>query len=252
MPALSGKTAIVTGAASGIGQGVALRVASEGANVACFDLYSSSDTLEQIGASGGTAAAWQIDVGLAPSWPQAVGEVVARWGGVELLANVAGITPGAIPGTSDSVLNLTEDIWDQVIRTNLKSVWLAMKNVIPYMQRGGGGRIVNTTSMAALRGSPGVAAYASSKGGIIALTQQAAAEYTKDDILINAVAPGMILTPAKMGNEGMFQARAAEVQLIGRLGKPSEVASMFTYLFSEGTFLTGQTFAVDGGWTIRI
>jgi NAD(P)-dependent dehydrogenase (short-subunit alcohol dehydrogenase family) len=251
MPTLSGKTAIITGAASGIGQGVALRVASEGANVACFDLNTSSDTVEQIGAAGGTAAGWQIDVGLAPSWSQAVEEVVARWGEVELLANVAGITPGSARGTGDSVLNLTEDIWDKVIRTNLKSVWLGMKNVIPHMQRAGGGRIVNTSSLAALRGAPGVAAYASSKGGIVALTQQAAAEYAKDNILINAVAPGMILTPVKVSNEAMFQEKAAEFQLIGRLGKPSEVASMYTYLFGEGTFMTGQTIAVDGGWTTR-
>jgi len=247
---LAGNIAIVTGTAGGLGKGVALRVAAEGAEVYCADLRDPSDTVREIESAGGTAHPLTFDVGSAAGWAAAMRTVSDR-GKVTLLANVAGVTPGAGGSQSDTVLSLEESDWDKIIDTNLKSVWLGMKSVIPHMQAMGRGRIVNTSSMAALRGMPRMAAYAASKGGIIALSQQAAAEFAKDNILVNVIAPGMILTPAKFHDVPGFQAKAAQMQLIGRLGEPAEVGAMVAFLFGEASFCTGQTFAIDGGWNIR-
>jgi NAD(P)-dependent dehydrogenase (short-subunit alcohol dehydrogenase family) len=247
---LAGNIAIVTGAAGGIGKGVALRVAADGAEVFCADLRDPSETVSEIKAKGGVAHPLTFDAGSVDGWANAMQSVSAR-GKVTLLANVAGVTPGAGGSQSDTVLNLEEREWDHIMDCNLKSVWLGMKSVIPHMQAMGRGRIVNTSSMAALRGMPRMAAYAATKGGIIALSQQAAAEFAKDNILINVIAPGMILTPAKFHDVPGFQAKAAQMQLISRLGEPSEVGAMVSFLFTEASFCTGQTFAIDGGWTIR-
>ncbi len=247
---LTGKTAIVTGAAGGIGKGVAIRVAAEGARVFCADIRDPSETVQEIVANGGAAHALTFDAGSPDGWASAMIEVEKR-GRVTLLANVAGVTPGAGGSQADTVLTLVEADWDRIMNANLKSVWLGMKAVIPHMQAAGGGRIVNTSSMAALRGMPKMAAYAATKGGIIALTQQAAAEYAKENILVNTIAPGMILTPAKFHDVPGFQAKAAQMQLIGRLGEPAEVGAFVAFLFGEATFCTGQTFPIDGGWTIR-
>ncbi len=192
-----------------------------------------------------------MDVSSEAGWSQGVGDFISRSGHLDLLANVAGITPGAGGASTDTVLTLDEATWDRVIAVNLKSVWLGMKAAIPHMQRAGGGRIVNTSSMSALRGMPGMAAYAASKGGIVALTQQAAAEYAADNILVNAVAPGMILTPVKLPDVDMFQQKAAEKHLIPRLGEATEVGDVVVFLFDEATFMTGQVLPVDGGWTVR-
>lgn len=247
---LAGKFAIVTGAAGGIGKGIAVRVAADGAHVFCADIRDPTETVQEITAMGGTAQALKFDAGSPAGWDTAMNEVEKK-GRVTLLANVAGVTPGAGGSQADTVLTLKEDEWDRIMNANLKSVWLGMKSVIPHMQAAEGGRIVNTSSIAALRGMPKMAAYAATKGGIIALTQQAAAEYAKANILINTIAPGMILTPAKFHDVPGFQAKAAQMQLIGRLGEPSEVGAFVSFLFGEGTFCTGQTFALDGGWTIH-
>ena len=247
---LAGRIALVTGTAGGIGKGVALSVAAAGAHVFCADLCDPSETVKEIMAAGGKAEGLQFDVGSSAGWLEAM-QTTKRVGTVTLLANVAGVTPGAGGSSSDTILNLEENEWNHIISTNLKSVWLGMKAVIPGMKAQGGGRIVNTSSMAALRGMPGMAAYAASKGGIKSLTQQAAAEYAHDNILINVVAPGMILTPVKFHDIPKFQAKAAEKQLIGRLGEPSEVGALFVFLFGEGSFFTGHTFAADGGWSIK-
>ena len=247
---LAGKIALVTGTAGGVGRGVAVRVAEAGAHVFCADLRNPEETVAEIKSKGGSAEGLQFDVSSAAAWADAASKT-SKKGPVTLLANVAGVTPGAGGADKDTVLNMDEEGWDRILNTNLKSVWLGMKTFIPQMQKAGGGRIVNTSSMAARRGMPKMMTYATSKGGIQALTQQAAAEYAKDNILINAVAPGMILTPVKYNDIPGFQAKAAQMQTIGRLGEPTEVGDMFVFLFTGGSFMTGQTLNCDGGWTIR-
>ena len=153
--------------------------------------------------------------------------------------------------SEDSVVGLTEEAWDTVIGTDLKGVWLGMRAVIPNMIEGGGGRIVNISSMAALRGLPNLASYSAAKGGVVGLTKQAAYEYGPHNVLINAIAPGTIDTPILADiTEEMRQANA-NAHIVRRLGKPSEIASMVAYLMREGDFLTGEIYPVDGGWAAK-
>lgn len=240
--------ALVTGAAAGIGQGVAIRLARDGAVVMCADINDPEETLSAIAATGGQAEAVHLDVSSAKSWENAVGQATERRGGIDWLANIAGV-----PNTFgiDRVTDVTEDAWDFVLATNLKSVWLGMREVIPQMIRRGGGRIVNTSSVAGLRGIPAMAAYSASKGGIDALTRQAAVDYAADGILINSIAPGATLTSAMRAQPAEVQAAYTAGHLVGRLIEPGEIASMISFLFREGDVNTGHTYPVDFGWTAR-
>lgn len=245
---LSDTVAFVTGATQGIGRATAERLAAEGAHVACADIQETATTVKAIVAAGGSAEEVSLDVRSAQSWTDAVGGVLDRRGRIDYLANVAGVVNML---SEDSVVGLTEEAWNNVLDTDLKGPWLGMRAVIPGMIRRGGGRIVNISSLAALRGLPNLAAYSAAKGGVAALTRQAAFEYAKENILINAIAPGTIDTPI-LGDitPEMKQANAA-AHLIERLGRPEEIASMVAYFFREGSFLTGLTYPVDGGWSAK-
>ena len=148
-------------------------------------------------------------------------------------------------------LGLTEEAWDNVVGTDLKGVWLGMRAVIPTMIANGGGRIVNISSMAALRGLPNLASYSAAKGGVIGLTRQAAFEYGPQNILINAIAPGTIDTPILADITDEMRQANANAHIVRRLGLPSEIASMVAYLMREGDFLTGEIYPVDGGWSAK-
>lgn len=245
---LKDKVIIVSGAHQGIGQATAVRLASEGAKVIAADLLDSKETLSQISEAGGTAEAVQLDVRVKDSWASVVDDVVSRHGRVDALANVAGVVNMI---SEDSVVGLTEEAWDNVINTDLKGVWLGMQAVIPKMIDNGGGRIVNISSMAALRGLPNLASYSAAKGGVVSLTKQAAYEYGPQNVLINAIAPGTIDTPILADiTEEMRQANA-NAHIVRRLGLPAEIASMVAYLMREGDFLTGEIYPVDGGWAAK-
>ena len=247
---LQGKVGLVTGAARGIGEAVALRLGADGATVVCLDVIDSGPTAAAIASGGGTASSRELDVTSLHQWDDVVASVVGELGQIDFLVNVAGVNV-LDPAVGDMVLSITEEWWHRIIDTNLKSVWLGMRAVIPQMQKAGGGRIVNTSSLSASRGVPGLAAYTSSKGGIDALTRQAAAEYAGDGILINAVSPGACRTPLMAMQPQDFQDGAAAGHLMKRLGEPAEIASMIGYLVAEGSFITGAVFAVDGGWSAR-
>lgn len=246
---LDGKVGIVSGANQGIGRATALRWAEEGATVVCADIKEDCRTHEEIEAKGGTAVTVVMDVRVADDWTRLVGATVERFDTVDLLANVAGVVNLLSP---DTVVGLTEEAWDNVVGTDLKGVWLGMRAVIPTMQAKGGGRIVNISSLAALRGLPNLASYSAAKGGVIALTQQAAFEYVADNILINAIAPGTIDTPILADITDDMRAANARAHIINRLGKPEEIAAMATFFCtSDADFLTGLTYPVDGGWSVK-
>lgn len=245
---LQDRVAIVTGAAQGIGRATAVRLASEGALVTCADLQDCAETVALAEKEGGRSVAVTCDVRRADDWTRVVDAVVAEHGRVDLLANIAGVVNLQSP---DTVVGLTEEAWSTVIDTDLKGVWLGMRAVIPTMIEAGGGRIVNISSMAALRGLPNLASYSAAKGGVIGLTQQAAFEYAEHGILVNAIAPGTIDTPILADITDEMRQANANAHLIRRLGRPEEIAAMVAYLFREASFQTGITFPVDGGWAAK-
>lgn len=247
---LTNRVALVTGAAQGIGRAAAIRFASEGAAVMCADIRPSvAHTVAEITGAGGTATQQVMDVTDAELWNETVSATLAEFGRLDLLANIAGVV--ALDGP-DTVVGLTEERWDHVVGVDLKGVWLGMRAVIPTMIDQGGGRICNVASMAALRGLPNLAAYSAAKGGVAALTRQAAIEHARDSILVNAVAPGTIDTPILAGVEPEHLEAFAAAHAINRLGQPGEVAAMMVHFFSDdGDFLTGQLFPVCGGWSVK-
>jgi NAD(P)-dependent dehydrogenase (short-subunit alcohol dehydrogenase family) len=247
---LANKVALVTGAAQGIGRAAALRFAQEGAAVMCADIKPSvNQTAKEITEAGGAATHHVMNVIDAELWSETVAATIESFGRIDLLANIAGVV--AVDGP-DTVIGLTEDRWDHVIGVDLKGVWLGMRAVIPTMIDQGGGKICNVASMAALRGLPNLAAYSAAKGGVAALTRQAAIEHAGDNILVNAVAPGTIDTPILAGVEPEHLETFAAAHAVNRLGQPGEVAAMMLHFFSaDGDFMTGQLVPVCGGWSIK-
>jgi NAD(P)-dependent dehydrogenase (short-subunit alcohol dehydrogenase family) len=246
--------AIVTGAGMGIGAACAAALARAGAAVlvAEIDEAAGRGTEAAILAQGGRARFVQTDVRSLAEARAATEAAVAAWGRVDILVN------NAARGIRGVVDEIDEDDWNEVITTNLTSVWRFMKCAVPHMRRQGGGAIVNVSSVQALRGFHGWAAYAAAKGGINALTQQAAVDLAPDGIRVNAVAPGTIMTPL---NEKVFRETADPQELIdrwnaahplGRFGQPEEVAEAVLFLVSDrSSFITGDIIRVDGGLAIK-
>jgi NAD(P)-dependent dehydrogenase (short-subunit alcohol dehydrogenase family) len=247
MGRLEGKVALISGGVQGIGQACALRMAKEGAKVVIADLNDDATTYDQIRAEGGEAHQVQMDTRVREDWQRTVAETIEAFGPPDLLGNVAGVVNLK---SEDSVLGLTDEGWDFVIDTDLRGVWLGMQATIPAMTENGGGRIVNISSLAALKGLTNLASYSAAKGGVIGLTQQAAQEYAKDNVLINAICPGTIDTPILKDITDEMREQNANSHMIKRLGKPSEVAGMMTYFFDpiDGAFQAGTIATVDGGW----
>lgn len=185
-----GRTAIVTGAASGIGRETALRLAADGAAVGCLDLSDDAErTAEEIRAAGGSAVSASVDVRDRTSIAAAVALVEERFGPTRVLANVAGVLRFA------HATELTEEDWDLVVDVNLKGTFQMCQAVIPSMLDAGGGSIVNVSSSAGRFGQPYTAAYSAAKGGVSMLTRALAVEFLKSDIRVNAIAPGGVATP---------------------------------------------------------
>ena len=252
---LKDKVALVTGAASGIGQATAVLFGKEGAKVMCADLDAegAERVAQQIVGSGGEAASTQADVSQAADVERMVRETVERWGRIDILFNNAGVE-WALPAPQ-----VPEQEWDRMIDVNLKGVFLGCKYAIPEMVKQGGGSIVNTASIAGLRGTPWLSTYSASKGGVVQMTKSLAVEWAEHNVRVNAVCPGVIRTP--MTERGIEQAwalfgdtaeeawqRIAEGHPLGRLGEPEEVARAVLFLASdEASFVTGVALPVDGG-----
>lgn len=254
MGRVAGKVGVVTGAAMGIGKGAAVALAREGAAVVVADLNDEAGeaTVQAIRDAGGRAVFQHTDVSQTTDVQAAVERAVSEYGGLDILVNNAA---RAIPG---SVVDATEESWNQVLNINLTSVWRGMKFAIPHMMQRGAGAIVNVSSVQSLVGFQGWAAYAAAKGAINALTQQAAADYSKHNIRINAVIPGTIMTPM---NEKIFAetedpdkliATWNGMHLLGRFGEIDEVANAILFLASdEASFITGTLLRVDGGSVVK-
>ena len=242
MNALEGKAALVTGAAGGIGSGVVRAFAAAGARVLAVDRVDAQGEETYVG-----------DLTRADEAEGAVAAALERFGRLDVLFNGAGISGRSLgDGPVDSC---TDEAWDAVLETNLKSVFLCSKHAIPALRRTGGGAIVNLSSVLGLVGSEDFAthAYAASKGAIVALTRAMAIAYAPEGIRCNVVCPGLVDTPMseRARNDPQIQARLGQLQpLTGEPGRPEDVAGAALYL-ATAPFVTGAVLAVDGGWTAR-
>jgi A-factor type gamma-butyrolactone 1'-reductase (1S-forming) len=250
----TGKVALITGASQGIGAATARLFAQAGAAVV---LASRSEeelahNVEEIRASGGEALAVKTDVADAALVERLVSCTVEAYGRLDVAVNNAGTGGGNMP-----LVEVSEELFDRVIATNLKGVFLGMKYEIPAMLVSGGGAIVNLSSTVGLVGfgSPGggIAPYIASKHGVVGLTKAAALEYARQHIRINAVAPGTTLTPVNerwIADEQTRQRMTAGIPL-GRLADPHEIAEAILWLCSDAaSYVTGVTLPVDGGYIV--
>ena len=250
MNALQGKTAIITGAASGIGRATSLLLAREGAAVTVVDIDESGGqaVADEIIASGGRTIFVQADVTRADDCQRVVKETVDAFHSIDILFNNAGIIRRA------DVLETTEDEWDRVMAVNVKSIFLMCKYVIPVMAAAGGGSIINTGSGWGLKGGPRAISYCASKGAVVNMTRALAIDHGPQNIRVNSVCPGDIDTPMlrnearQLGQqESEFLAEAADRPL-RRFGSPDEVAQAVLYLASDASnYVTGAALVVDGG-----
>ncbi len=261
---LADRTAVVTGAGSGLGRAIALALAARGARVATVDLDAASaeETAKMIGAAGGGAAAFRADTSVAADIDRAVAGAVSRFGPLEIMVNNAGILDGYF-----SVDEMTEAVWRRVIDIDLTGVFLGCKRALQDMLPRGRGRIVNMASVAGLNGTGGGAAYIAAKHGVVGLTRQMAVAYSARGITVNAVCPGAIPTGLRQNSQGILgpgvpdmsgrgvavsdeQVRA--LVPAGRRGTVEDVASAVCYLASdEAGYITGHTMVVDGGWRAK-
>ena len=247
---LPDKVAIVTGGASGLGRGIALALAREGARVAVVDLNEAGarDTVAAIANDGGQAAAWRADISDKARIDQVVAEIISRWGTVDILVNNAGLDRVG-PFVSSS-----EAEWDLILRVNLKGPIVCTRAVLDEMTRKGYGKIVNIASDAGRVGSTGEAVYSAAKGGIIAFTKTIARETARHRLNVNCVCPGPSDTPlfqeVAAGNPKLAESLKRVIPF-GRLGTAEDLAPAVVFLASdESGFVTGQTLSVSGGLTM--
>ncbi len=247
---LEGKVAMVTGAASGIGRGICLRLSELGASVALLDIdhAKSEEVAERIRGYATEAIALRCDVRSATDCQRAVKASIERWNRIDILCNCAGIA------IRKDVVDLSEEEWDRTLDVTLKGIFLLSREVIPWMIRGGGGSIINIGSGWSLKGGPQAASYCAAKGGTVNLTRAMAIDHGKHNIRVNCVCPGDVDTPllqsecSQLGEDPQTFMRDAANRPIARVGTPDDVANAVLFLASPmSSWITGAALVVDGG-----
>ena len=252
MFSLKGKSAVVTGAGSGIGQAIALALAKQGAFVDVLEIdgQAAGETVEQIRSAGGQAEATQCDVADHSQVQDVFDALGQARGGLDCLVNNAGIAHVG------NIMDTSEADFDRVMSVNLKGVFNCLKGGVRQMLKSEGGSIVNIASTVATMAINDRLAYSTSKGGVLAMTYSVAKDHLHDNIRCNAIQPGRIHTPFVDGfiaenypdNQKEMLRKLSDYQPVGRMGKPEEVAAMAVFLCSdEASFITGAPFPVDGG-----
>jgi NAD(P)-dependent dehydrogenase (short-subunit alcohol dehydrogenase family) len=253
MFSLQGKTALITGGGSGIGKAIAEVFAQQGAHVVVADLnvQAADEMVKSIQASSGRALALPVNVADQAALKSAVDDVVGKLGRIDILVNSAGISHiGRLDTTAEAD-------FDRIVQVNIKGVYNAMHAVIGHMKANGGGVILNVASVAATLGLSDRFAYSMSKGAVVSMTLSVAKDYIKDNIRCNCISPARVHTAfvdgflAKNypGQEKEMYEKLSKTQPIGRMGKPSEIASLALYLCSdEAAFVTGSDYPIDGGF----
>ncbi|WP_301169905.1 glucose 1-dehydrogenase [Brevibacillus nitrificans] len=248
MGRLSGKVAIITGAAMGMGASEAKLFAKEGAKVIATDVQveALNQVVQEINDQGGDAVALKHNVASEEEWKSVIAEAVKRYGKVDVLVNNAGIS------SPKTIADMEMAEWNKVMDINFNGCVIGMKYVIPEMQKAGGGSIINISSIGGIVGMAGTSPYTAAKGALRVLSKSAAVEYGKDRIRVNSLHPGIVVTPMtlpSMEEGGAIPYYQAHTQL-PYFGEPDDIAYGALYLASdESRFMTGAELVIDGGWT---
>jgi NAD(P)-dependent dehydrogenase (short-subunit alcohol dehydrogenase family) len=251
MGRLSGKVAIITGAASGMGRATAIRFAGEGAKIVIADLNKEGGeaAARDCRENGSDAIFQKADISGEADVKAAVERAVKEFGRLDIIYNNAGLG-----GAVGPLENITVENWDKTMAILLRGVFLGMKHSIPAMRKAGGGSIISTASIAGIQGYAGIHPYSAAKAAVINLTRSAATELAKDKIRVNCICPGGINTPLIYGNVAGGENSAAKflskMQPMPREGRPDDIANMALFLASdESEWITGAAMVVDGGYT---
>lgn len=242
---MQGQTAIITGAGSGFGREVALKLAEKGANISVVDVSSENgeETVRLCKELGTDAVFIKADVSRVEDVKQYVAKTIDHFGKIDLFFNNAGIS-----GSGVKTLDCSEEEFDAIINVNLKGAFYGLKYVVQEMLKTGGGSIVNTASLGGVVGMPTLGPYSATKHAIIGLTKTIAGEYGRENIRINAIAPGTNETPMVKAFPAEAIKAMAEAVPMGRLGKPHEVGNVVAFLLSdEASYIHGAVISIDGG-----
>lgn len=249
MGRLDGKVALITGAASGMGRVACLRFAAEGARIAALDLDDPTETVAAVRSAGGEAVGLAADVAEAASVETATAAAVEAFGGIDVLYNNAGISPGDDGDTTDTPVAT----WERTLDVNVKGSWLCVRAALPHLRASGRGSVVNVASFVAFMGAatPQIA-YTTSKGAVLAMTREMAVCEAQRGVRVNALCPGPVLTPLLekfLSDEAERRRRLVHIPM-GRFGTAEEMVNGAVFLASdESSFMTGQALVIDGGIT---
>lgn len=254
MKRVEGKVAVITGAAFGIGKATSLLLAREGAKVAITDIQDEEGqkVVDEIRNFSGIAKFWQLDISNEDNVSKVFADIILEFGAIDILVNNAGIA-----GVNKPTHEISKEEWEKVINVNVGGVFFCTKHVIPFMKKGGGGSIINMSSIYGIVGAADLPPYHASKGAVRLMSKNDALIYAKDKIRVNSVHPGFIWTPlveelAKNSVEGVdaFRKQLDSRHPIGHVGEPDDIAYGVLYLASdESKFVTGSELVIDGGYT---